>query len=152
MLTIPAPGALLLNARTGYSHARCYARAARDCSSKLSREHWISHGVLRSFSVDGRLYISGAPWLDGAQVRLPTNALGANVLCTRHNNALSQLDMMAANLFRVLYGYQTAQADPDSLARRGTSMIGGVLRTGLGAVAPQGLLGRGSGGSAWPWR
>jgi hypothetical protein len=90
----------------------------------LSLEHWISHDVLRSFSVDGRLYISGAPWLDGAQVRLPTRRLGANVLCTRHNSALSGLDTMAGQLFRVLYGYQTAQADPDSPARRGTSLIG----------------------------
>lgn len=84
----------------------------------------MSHDVLRSFSVDERVYISGMPWLDGAQVQLPTNALGANVLCTRHNNALSQLDTMAGKCFRVLYGYQTAQADPDSPERRGASMIG----------------------------
>ena len=51
-------------------------------------------------------------------------ALDANVLGTRHNSALSDLDTTASELFRVLYGYQTAPDDPDSLARLGSSLIG----------------------------
>jgi len=113
----------LLDDRTGESLAGCFASASHDCTSKLSLEHWISHDVLRSYSVDGRLYISGVPWLGGQQVWLPTKRLGANVLCTRHNAALSRLDAMAGQMFRVLHGYQTAQAKPDSSARQGDSLV-----------------------------
>jgi hypothetical protein len=45
-------------------------------------------------------------------------------MCTRHNSALSDLDTTASELFRVLYGYQTAQDDPDSLVRLGSPLIG----------------------------
>lgn len=92
--------------------------------SYVSQEHWISHDLLRSISVDGCLLVSGHPWLRGAEKWLPTKALGANVMCTRHNSALSDLDTTASELFRVLYGYQTAQDDPDSLVRLGSPLIG----------------------------
>jgi hypothetical protein len=58
---VAMPPPLLLDDRTGESLAGCFASASRDCSSKLSLEHWISHDVLRSYSVDERLYISGVP-------------------------------------------------------------------------------------------
>ncbi|MFX0577234.1 hypothetical protein [Nocardia nepalensis] len=54
---------------------------------------------------------------------MPTRRLGANILCTRHNGALSRLDTLAGFFFRVLYGYQLAQADPASPARLGASQI-----------------------------
>jgi hypothetical protein len=81
--------------------------------------------VLNSASADGRsLLVSGHPWLHGEEKWLPTKALGSNVLCTRHNNALSDLDATAGKLFRVLDGFQTALADPSSPARHGSSLIG----------------------------
>ncbi len=32
---------------TGYQHAKCYARSDSNCSSKISKEHYISETLLR---------------------------------------------------------------------------------------------------------
>jgi len=86
------PGAL-----TGYAHPKCYMRASADCSEKVSREHYISHGVLKQL---GGLTVRGMPWqAPGQQALLSADALTAKVLCERHNSALSPLDDLASKAF-----------------------------------------------------
>ena len=119
----PASAPLLQGPTTGYSHPSCYAGVSADCSTKISLEHWLSHDVQQSFSVDGKLYVSGRPYNDGKEAQVSTKTFGYRVLCTRHNSALTSLDTVAGNLFRVLYGYQEAQADPTSAASLGASQI-----------------------------
>jgi len=108
----PPPEPLLDDERTGYSHPGCYAAASRDCSSKLTSEHWLSANVLKALEP---VTISGAAWQSGGQQSLPVKALGANVLCERHNGALSHLDATAGQVFHVLRDYQgdlRGQSDP----------------------------------------
>jgi hypothetical protein len=108
----PTPEPLLDDEPTGYSHPGCYAAASRDCSSKLTSEHWLSASVLKALEP---VTISGAAWQAGGQQSLPVTALGANVLCERHNGALSRLDTTAGQVFHVLRDYQgdlRAQSDP----------------------------------------
>jgi hypothetical protein len=140
----PVSAPLIQGPRTGYSHSRCYAGVSADCSTKISLEHWLSHDVQQSYSIDGKLYVSGMPHNGGKEKQVSTKTFGYRVLCTRHNAALSRLDTVAGNLFRVLYGYQTAQADPTSAASEGASQIAlfdgpdverWLLKTLLGGVA-----------------
>lgn len=84
---VPPPLPLLSDPPTLYSNDRCYARETLDCSMKLSSAHWLSHDIVRSYSVDGRLLISGVPWLHGKEMRLPTKVLAANILCPRYPRA-----------------------------------------------------------------
>ena len=51
---------------------------------------------------------SGAPWQRGEEKTLLIANMGANVLCTRHNTALSPLDRTAGNFFRVLREFDRA--------------------------------------------
>jgi hypothetical protein len=51
---------------------------------------------------------SGAPWQRGQERVLPISSMGANILCTRHNTALSPLDKTAGNFFRVLREFDMA--------------------------------------------
>lgn len=90
--------------KTGLSHPRCYAKSLRDCSSKISREHYISEGILDLFESD-TLRAYGFSWLKDSDDNVFTrNALAAKVLCERHNKALSELDSLAKKFFRFVLG------------------------------------------------
>lgn len=77
---------------TNYSHPRCYARAFRDCSNTISNEHYISEQVLALWTVDGLISTNMYSTLPGKLIHLKPNSLGSNILCDRHNAALSGLD------------------------------------------------------------
>lgn len=89
-----------LGSATGLSLAGCYARDLNDCSSKLSREHYVSRVLL--LEIGPAPLLSGPSFLAGQEKRLPASALTAKVLCDRHNNLLSPLDLEAARVFRAL--------------------------------------------------
>jgi hypothetical protein len=77
-----------------YANPRCYARNLGGCSKTISIEHYISKSVLLLLSGGSELIpIDGFPWQrpDGPP-SITVSKLGANVLCTLHNEALSPLD------------------------------------------------------------
>jgi hypothetical protein len=88
---------------TGHANRRCYARALNHCSEQISKEHYLSRGVLRQLAASGptntvRMSGLGLPAGD-----LPPDQVGqAKILCGRHNSALSALDTTGARLFRAL--------------------------------------------------
>jgi hypothetical protein len=47
--------------QTGFSHPDCYLFHTKDCSTKISDEHYVSETVLKA--VDDVLKVSGFPWL-----------------------------------------------------------------------------------------
>jgi len=107
----PSAEPLLTDKRTGYGHPACYANASSDCSGKLTSEHWLSKNVLMALAP---ITISGMPWQQGGQDTVGVNSLGSNVLCERHNEALSVLDEVAGQVFRVLRDFQAdLRVDPD---------------------------------------
>jgi len=86
--------------RTGIRNGRCYAAALADCSPDISREHYVSHALLKLLSIDGKVTIDGFLWQDsGAVGRVPAPSLTGKILCRRHNLALSPLDAVASRLF-----------------------------------------------------
>jgi hypothetical protein len=85
--------------KTNYSHPKCYLSATADYNRKLSGEHYVSRAVLAEIGT--AVDISGMPWQRPDQHQsLPINALTANVLCRRHNLALTGLDKEAVAFFR----------------------------------------------------
>lgn len=79
--------------RSGYAHPKCYAQSTNDCSPKISKEHYISRGLLALYGLNGLSLVAGLPHISGqAFATRPTASLVANVLCERHNNSLSPLD------------------------------------------------------------
>jgi hypothetical protein len=74
-----------------------------NCSRTISGEHFISESVLSIVSPTRSVRVSGAAWIAPGQTQdLPLKALQANILCRRHNSALSPLDTMAGKLFRAV--------------------------------------------------
>ena len=75
---------------TGHAHPKCYMRSTNNCSTKISGEHYVSGTILAEF---GNLRTSGLPWFGPGETRVGINSLTSNILCTRHNSALSPLDI-----------------------------------------------------------
>jgi hypothetical protein len=80
---------------TGYGHPRCYASADANCSTKISKEHFISASLLRKLELNNKTKIAGLAWQDSETFDLvPAKGLASNILCDRHNSALSGLDSL----------------------------------------------------------
>jgi len=86
---------------TGYAHPNCYLSFTRNCSTDISGEHYISKAVLEA--IGGPISVGGMPWLpEGTTREIGINSLTANILCGRHNSALSPLDTTVGQFFRAL--------------------------------------------------
>lgn len=93
MPSLTPPGA-----GSGTGHKKCYMGSTANCSTKLSREHYISKSILSQFK---RLSVEGLPWQDSEQKsEFGIEALTSKVLCTRHNSSLSPIDSMAGHAFQ----------------------------------------------------
>jgi hypothetical protein len=80
---------------TGYQHPRCYANADANCSTKISKEHFISASLLRKLELNNKAKIAGLAWQEPETFDLvPVKGLASNILCDRHNSALSGLDSL----------------------------------------------------------
>jgi hypothetical protein len=87
--------------KTPFAHPDCYARDLRDCSRKISREHYVSGVVLRGVSLGEpfvlvqNLSFQQPNTLEGRGI----NSLVAKVVCEKHNGALSDFDDAGNSLF-----------------------------------------------------
>lgn len=98
---------------TGATQAGCYMAETANCGEGLSREHYISRGLIDAPEVKVR----GMPWQREEVEHYAPDNLTARMLCRRHNSALSPLDAHAKRFFLALEaGLQHAQRR--SLSRR----------------------------------
>jgi hypothetical protein len=78
---------------TGYSHPKCYLSFTNDCSSDITKEHYISDSLLKLLEHRNTVKITGLRWIENQTFRLISkNSLTAHILCARHNNRLHDLD------------------------------------------------------------
>ena len=86
---------------TGYAHPKCYLAHTDNCSGKISSEHYVSRAILEL--IGDELHVGGLPWEPrGTTVKYGINSLVSNILCVRHNSALSPLDTLAAQTFKTM--------------------------------------------------
>jgi hypothetical protein len=110
-LTPPGPN-------TEFAQDGCYLNSDQNCSPGLTGEHYVSRAVLQG--IGEQIEIRGMPWLlAGSTRRVGVNNLTANVLCARHNSALSPLDEEAAHFADCLQETHKALSTR-SLSRRTT--------------------------------
>jgi hypothetical protein len=70
--------------------------STNDCSTKISREHWLSASILEQL---GTISVYGLPGSRTSFKTLGIKALASNILCVRHNSCLSDLDNRAGHAF-----------------------------------------------------
>jgi hypothetical protein len=85
--------------KTGFSQKGCYLGHTNDCGGGITGEHYVSRAVLEQLS-EPVVAIEGVHWLaPGDRKVVSINRLTANILCSRHNSALSTLDDEAGHFF-----------------------------------------------------
>ena len=93
----------------------------------------------------GDAEVSGFTWLEGQSLRLPAEAIAANILCQRHNSAFSPLDQEASRLFEVLRDFDAALGDNAPPTSSSLAVVNGpdiekwLLKCLVGAVQSGGL-------------
>jgi hypothetical protein len=89
-----------------YAHPKCYASLTKKCSTKITREHFISRNILKELVYDWGVKITGLPWIDYETWELlPTESLASKILCENHNQALSDLDAQMGRFFRTILDF-----------------------------------------------
>jgi hypothetical protein len=75
-----------------------------DCSTEMSGEHLVSEVMLNLLTgPDGKVVRTGYPWQEEGEVQsLTPSTCKANVLCKRHNNALSSVDATAGRFLKAI--------------------------------------------------
>lgn len=101
---------------TGHGNESCYLKTTLNCSTKTSKEHYISRSVLQQLGEPLRW--TGLPWeKPGVEIDYGLNSLSSHILCDRHNSALSPLDQLASNAFRSIRG-SSDELNVRSISRR----------------------------------
>lgn len=77
---------------------KCWASSLCDCADGMSREHYVSDGILDGESVTA----FGLEWCRDEPRTISLKSAVAKILCAKHNSALSDLDGEAAKLSRFL--------------------------------------------------
>lgn len=93
---------------TNGGNARCFANRLGGCSTKLSREHYISRSILTQIHpqpiVESKV-LGATP-----DNRYAISSLTVKILCTNHNHLLSPLDAEASKVFAAIDRFETAAA------------------------------------------
>lgn len=88
---------------TGFQNPRCYASGDSNCSKTISGEHFQSAALLRDILGSHPPQVSGFNWQPSKEFKVVSvNSLSANILCDRHNSALSPLDTMIAEFSKTV--------------------------------------------------
>ncbi len=84
-----------------FGHPQCYARELGDCSTAISKEHYVSAVVLRGVSLgEPTVLVQNLSFQQpGTLEERGISSLAAKVLCEKHNAALSVFDGAGNALF-----------------------------------------------------
>jgi hypothetical protein len=103
--------------RTGQSTDNCFMNWTTDCLPGISGEHFVSASVLRVVG-NKHVEVNGPPWLRGGSKALPIKGLVANILCKRHNSAMSPLDTVAGKFFEAVRWIYDDLGNQKTLSRK----------------------------------
>ncbi len=95
----------------------CWASGLGDCSTKQSKEHYYSKAILGGSPVT----VKGLPWCISAKT-IPAEGFARNILCAKHNSALSQLDTAGSDAMETLSRF-TQVASVRQVQRRTQNQI-----------------------------
>ncbi len=126
--------------RTGRKNKRCFAASLGDCSPRISKEHYITEGVLKLFG--DPLPVGGMPWLEpGERRKIGVSNLTAKILCERHNGLLHGLDQLAIRLMTTFLWSRGNQIADEAVRRSNLHLFSGddlerwMLKVLCGVVA-----------------
>ena len=75
-----------------YKHSKCYANTRGGCSTKISGEHYVSHGLIKLYGNNDPAYTIQHRSGKGVGHPVRPKEFKANILCERHNTQLHLAD------------------------------------------------------------
>jgi hypothetical protein len=118
---------------TGLTTSGCYAHELRDCDGEpCNREHPTSKSILEE--IGSQFMVSGYAWTKGRESPASPGTLWSDVLCKRHNTALSEADAAGVALYRAFDDYHRG-VDADDLTIDGDMLERWPLKAAAGHVA-----------------
>ncbi|MBM9578179.1 hypothetical protein JWG45_13560 [Leptospira sp. 201903070] len=75
----------------------CYANSLKNCSNIQSKEHIISKNIFEE-----KVFVQGFSWCLNEAKEISVSKAVAKLLCTKHNNSLSDYDTEAGKFFRFM--------------------------------------------------
>jgi hypothetical protein len=127
---------------TDYQHENCYANVDRNCSTKISREHFISKTYLGQIELNDTTKIAGLSWQEPQTFSiLPTKGLASRILCERHNSALNPLDTEFGFLTKTIRDFDRGKAVSVSRAFSGRLIELWMLKCLLGLSKSKNIKG-----------
>jgi hypothetical protein len=126
--------------KTGCSQKGCYLGHTNDCRGGITGEHYVSRVALEQLS-EPVVAINGVHWLAPGQRQVVTiNRLTANILCSRHNSALSILDDEGGHFLRTIKSIHVSLESKSLSRKRLVSIVSGealelwVLKIACGLI------------------
>lgn len=125
---------------SGYAHTKCYLSHTNGCSTKISREHFISHNLLNKVEKHNKtIDIVGLNWLPKDQLTsIGKQSLVSNILCDQHNSALSPLDSSIGDLVDAISAIDAEYRSEKSIGKNyqvnGAHIERWILKTIYGLV------------------
>jgi len=122
--------------KTECSQDGCYLGHTSDCGGGITGEHYVSRVALEQLS-EPAVAIDGVHWLAPSE-RKVVNRLTANILCSRHNSALSVLDTQAGQFLRTIKSIHASLGGKSVSRKRLVSIVSGealelwILKIGCG--------------------
>ena len=122
---------------TGYRHNRCYANGDSNCSTKISKEHFISANLLRRIQLNDTAKIAGLAWQEREKFDIvPIKSLASNILCKRHNEALNPLDAVVGSFADTIKRFDRREPARNDMAHfSGSDIERWMLKCLLGLTA-----------------
>lgn len=88
---------------TPFKNDRCYLWPVGSCSTKMTKEHFISRNILEKVATSTLRFENAGHFFGGQQtVEIGIDSFSAKVLCDKHNSALSDLDTAAGAAFSTI--------------------------------------------------
>lgn len=90
--------------KTGFKHEKCFLNSRKGCSTKISREHYISNKLLNIVERKNKtIDVAGLSWLPKEKIKsIGKTNLVSNILCEKHNSDLSALDSSIGNFVEAI--------------------------------------------------
>lgn len=98
-----------------YKHPKCYANTRGGCSTKISGEHYVSHGLIKLYGDNDPNFTIQHKTGKGVGHPVQPKNFKANILCQGHNTRLSPADdaalAFASFLRRIALDYDAGSGD-----------------------------------------
>lgn len=126
--------------KIGNKHEKCILKSRKNCSSNISREHYISNNLLNVIEKNNKtIDVAGLLFLPKNKIKsIGKSSLVSKILCATHNSNLSTLDTLIGDfvsfIIEIDIKLQSSISDNKTYEINGRSIEQWLLKTIIGLI------------------